>query len=98
MELIDSGDRRWIVHALHLKAPLQRRRWWQLFGAPYAEFELELDEVEPVPFEDLRDRLVVFAKSIDYDEDLPEVLEELRAASDIHGLIEALALESGPGF
>ncbi|KQX25559.1 MULTISPECIES: hypothetical protein [unclassified Sphingomonas] len=77
MELVDNHERRWIVRSLILARPLAKKRWWQLF-TPAAEFDLELEEIDPIGLAEFKSRLIA-----DWEPDSPDEGDAIWAAPDL---------------
>ncbi|MCZ4343385.1 hypothetical protein O4H52_17350 [Sphingomonadaceae bacterium G21617-S1] len=87
MEMVDNAMRRWIVRSLDLAEPLKPRRWWQIFGGQsYADFDLTLEELEPLSFADVKERIIADCEEI---EEL-EAVEPAARARDLNELSDAL--------
>jgi len=102
MELVDSQGRRWIVHSIRRVGRAQSWLRWlvaHLISMPQSRIEQELDELPPVSFAELRERVCAAMEAHEedycwYDEALEPILAEVRAAGSVAEIIDRLGLDS----
>jgi hypothetical protein len=102
IELVDNSLRRWVVRSVVLLTPLPVRRWWHIrwlhilllpfIGGSIIDIDPELEEIDPITFEEVRSRVLAEEEVYDLpsDGEPSEFVMSLRKARDLAEIVSHL--------
>ena len=102
IEMVDNSLRRWVVRSVVLLTPLPARRWWHIrwlhiillpfIGGTVADIDLELEEIDPIAFDEVRRRVLAEHEDHDhlFDAKPSELVQALREARNLAVIVDLL--------